>query len=54
MRNVGMVVVGALIFVGKLALAVHSFQSLERVSVATYNYVSGHHAHKEARQGAHL
>jgi hypothetical protein len=54
MRRVGMIIVGFLIVGAKLAHSAHAIYSLERVSVATYNYVTGHHAHKEGRQSAHL
>ncbi|MFT3732250.1 MAG: hypothetical protein QM780_12675 [Hyphomicrobium sp.] len=54
MRKVGMAVVGFLIVVGKVAVAAHAVHSLERVSVATYDYLTGHHRHNEGRQSAHL
>jgi hypothetical protein len=49
MRKVGMFIVGFLIVGAKLAHSAHALYSFERVSVATYNYVAGHHAHKDGR-----
>jgi hypothetical protein len=54
MRYAGMFVVGLLMVGVKLAHTAHAIHALERVSVATYSYVTGHHAQKEGRQGAHL
>ncbi|WP_290986962.1 hypothetical protein [Hyphomicrobium sp.] len=51
MRYAGMFV-GLLIFGAKLAYTAHAIYALERVSVATYKYATGHHDHEDRRETA--